>query len=106
MTLQPASQPAGSTVSVCHDAREVTDEALSYLRRVVAARPGGRHTSHAIAAASRLLEWARWREEFDEDKRRFEDPLRVFTELLGSEQKLLEWIERVHPALKARVNSR
>lgn len=91
--------PPGKIVPREHDPAEVTDEALSYLRMIVAARPGGRHASHGIAAASRLLEWSRWREEFDAAK---EDPARVLAALLGDEDKLLAWMRETLPRLEAK----
>jgi hypothetical protein len=87
-------------VLVAHGLDEVTDEALTYLREIVQSRPEGRQMAVGVAAAGRLLEWARWREEFDAAK---QDPAAILALMLGDDDKLLGWMRETLPKLEAKA---
>jgi hypothetical protein len=83
---------------------EMTAEALSYLRAIIRSCPEGRAMGNGIAASSRVLEYARWREEFDyECAARQLDPAALLSQLLGDERKLLTWMRAQLPKLEAKL---
>ena len=86
------------------DLAEMTAESLCYLRAIVKSCPEGRQMGAGIAATSRVLEYARWREEFDAQlAAQGVDPAKLLADLLGSEEKLLTWMRVQLPRLEAKL---
>lgn len=89
------------------DLQKITFEAIEYLVSVVRSRPAGRQAANGIAAAARLLEYTRWREEYDGMLRRADlTPESVMNDLLGGPEKLLSWMREMLPVVEARVRGR
>ncbi len=87
------------------DLREMTAESISYLRAIVRSCPEGRAMGNGIAAASRVLEYARWREEWDKQlEMSGVDPEQLLAQLLGDERKLLTWMRAQLPRLEAKLS--
>jgi hypothetical protein len=80
---------------------ELRSKAVAFLENVIKnSKPGGRGVAAAVSAARSVLEEVRWHDERDMS------PERVMAELLGSEEKFLEWIEDIGPKVRARVEAR
>ena len=97
MASQDESPGAGGYLPPLGSPAELTRECVAYLLEVVRQRPQGRQMQSGIAAAARVLEWAKWREERDAT------PEEALAALMGSPEKALEWMRRMVPRLEAKL---
>lgn len=97
MTHTPSREGERGSLLPDLDPSALSQECVGYLLEVVRQRPQGRQMQSGIAAAARVLEWARWREERDGA------PEAMLIQLMGSPEKALEWMRKMAPKLEAMV---